>query len=162
MSELVQRIESDLKDAMRARDKARLSTLRTLISDLKNAGIEKKGKEGLKEEVASPADYLSEEEAQKVLQGALKRRREAAEQYESGGRSDLVDKEQAEAAVIQEFLPKALEAAELESIVRAAIEESGASSMKEMGAVMKAAMPKVAGRADGKAVSAAVKKLLGG
>ena len=139
----------------------KVSTLRMLVADLKNAGIEKKGKEGLTEEVSSPSDYLDKAEVQKILQSALKRRRESMEQYQAGNRQDLADKEQAEAAIIEGYLPKAMDPAELESLVKAAIEEVGADSPAQMGAVMKAVMPKLAGRADGKAVSAMVNKLLG-
>lgn len=160
MSAFIERLESDLKTAMRSRDSEKVSTLRMLMADLKNAGIEKKGREELTEEVSSPAAYLSESECVKVLQSALKKRRESAEQYHSGNRPELAAKEEAEAVVIQEYLPKGLDEAELEALVRAAIAECGAQSPAEMGAVMKAVMPKVAGRADGKAVSATVKKLL--
>ncbi len=160
MSETVERIQADIKQAMRAREKAKLETLRLAANELKNAGIEKKGSEGLTAEVASPVDYLEEAEVLKVLQKLLKRRREAAKQFQEGGREDLAQRELDEAAVLEGYLPQGLDAAELEGLVQAAIAESGASSMKEMGAVMKLVMAKAGGRADGATVSAAVRKLL--
>lgn len=162
MSGLARRIADDVKAAMRARDGLRLGTLRMLLADLKNAGIEKKGREGLTAAVDSPAAHLSEEEAVRVLQTARKRRSEAAEQYRQGGRPELAAKEEAEAVLIGEYLPQALDPAELEALVQAAIERTGASSLAGLGMVMKAVMPEVAGRADGKTVSAAVKRLLAG
>lgn len=160
MSEWNDRIAADLKEAMRAREKDRVATLRMIISDLKNAGIEKKGREGFTEEVDSPAEYLTDQECQQVLRSALKRRKEAIEQYEAGNRLDLVEKEQREADIIKNYLPRPLDAAELEALVEEAIAEIGANSAAQMGQVMKVLMPKVDGRADGKAVSAAVKQKL--
>ncbi|RMH02626.1 MAG: GatB/YqeY domain-containing protein [Planctomycetota bacterium] len=161
MNRIVERILADTKAAMKARDKARLETLRLAMNELKNAGIDKKGAQGLTDEVASPTDHLDEAEAVAVLQKLVKRRKDAAAQFEQGGRADLAERERAEAAVIEEYLPAGLGEAELEELVRAAIAETGATSMKEMGAVMKAALARAAGRADGSAVSAVVRRLLG-
>jgi len=160
MTELHDRILADVKVAMKARETARLTTLRMLISELKNAGIEKKGKKELTEEVASPAEYLSEGEVTAILQRYLKQRREAMEAYRQGGREELVAKEQAEIEIVEAYLPRRLEAGELDVLVRQAIAETGADSPAQMGKVMKAVMARVAGRADGKAVSEAVKRLL--
>ena len=158
---MLNRLSDSIKDAMRAKDKLRTQTLRSIMNDFKNAGIEKKGRDGLTEEVASPAEYLEEPEMVKVLQGAAKRRRESAEQYVAGGRPELAEKEEAELAILAEFLPAALTAEELEAMVKETIAELGASSMADMGKVMKAVQPKIAGRADGKAVSGVVRELLG-
>jgi uncharacterized protein YqeY len=160
MSETVDRILADTKQAMRERDKARLETLRLATNELKNAGIEKKGARGLTEEVASPIDHLDDGEVVQVLQKLVKRRREAAKQFEEGGRADLAERELAEVVVLEHYLPKGLDEAELEALVRAAIAEVGATSMKEMGAVMKAASAAAAGRADGSTLSGVVRRLL--
>ncbi len=160
MSETVDRILADTKQAMRERDKARLETLRLATNELKNAGIEKKGARGLTEQVASPIDHLDDGEVVQVLQKLVKRRREAAKQFEEGGRADLAERELAEVVVLEHYLPKGLDEAELEALVRAAIAEVGATSMKEMGAVMKAASAAAAGRADGSTLSGVVRRLL--
>lgn len=160
MAETTDRIQADIKDAMRQRQRERLDALRMAMSDLKNAGIEKKGRLGLSAEVANPADHLDEAETIQVLQKLLKRRREAAEQFRAGGREDLASNELAEAAVIEHYLPRALDAAALEALVRAAIAETGATTVKDMGAVVKAVMARASGRADGKSVSEAVRRLL--
>ncbi|HEX9793553.1 MAG TPA: GatB/YqeY domain-containing protein [Planctomycetota bacterium] len=160
MSDTLARISSDLKDAMRAKDAARLSVLRMVLNDVKNAGIEKKGRKGFTQEVDSPAEYLSVEEITQVLRGALKRRRESAEQYRAGNREDLAGKEEAEAEVIQEYLPKPLGPEELEKLVQDAIAKTGATSIAQMGEVIKAVMAKAGGRVDGGSVSGVVKRLL--
>jgi hypothetical protein len=157
---MLKKINDEIKQAMRDREKLRLQTLRSLINDFKNAGIDKRGKEGLTEEVNSPAEYLTDEEMIKLIQSAAKSRRESIEQYAAGGRQDLADNEQAELEILSEFLPKQLDEAELEAIVKAAIDETGASSMADMGGVMKVAQVQIAGRADGKRVSGVVRGLL--
>ncbi len=158
---MLEKLSESIKDAMRAKDKLRTQTLRSIMNDFKNAGIEKKGRDGLTAEVSSPAEYLDEPEMLKVIQGAAKRRRESAEQYIAGDRQDLADKENLELAILEEFLPKALSPEELEVIVKEAIAEIGATSMADMGKVMKIAQAKIAGRADGKVVSGVVRGLLG-
>lgn len=157
---MIQKLNDEIKQAMRDKAKARLQTLRSMMNDLKNAGIEKKGNQGLTEEVASPAEYLDEAEMIKILQGAAKRRRESIEQYVEGGRPELAEKEEEELKILAEFLPKALSEEDLRALVAEAIAAVGAASMADMGKVMKEAQPKVAGRADGKAVSGMVKELL--
>ena len=157
---MLQRLTDEIKQAMRAKDKLRLQTLRSMLHDLRNAGIDKKGREGLDAEVSSPAEYLDQAEEIKVLQAAAKRRREAAEQYLAGGRPELAAKEDAELKILEEYLPATLGDVELRALVVAAIAELGADSMADMGRVMKEVQPKVAGRADGKVVSSLVRELL--
>ena len=146
---LKERITSDMTAAMKSKDAGRLSTLRMVKAAVQNREIEKGG-------------ALSEEEMQKALQSLVKQRRDSVEQYEKAGRAELAEKEKAEIAVIEEYLPQAASAEEIERAVAEAVAETGASSMKEMGAVMKAAQARLAGRnADGRTVSEAVKRRLG-
>ncbi len=158
---MLTRLTEDMKDAMRAKDKLRLNTVRAIIAELKNMGIEKKGAKGLTEEVSSPAEYLDDQETLSCLRTMVKKRKEAAEQYTEGGRLELAEKELAEVSILADYLPQPLSAEEMENLVQEAIAEVGAQSMKEMGLVMKAVQPKVAGRADGKALSDCVRSLLG-
>lgn len=141
------RINDDLKGAMKAKDALRVDCLRLILSTVKNREIEKRGE-------------LDDAEVLKVLGTLAKQRAESIEMYRQGGRSDLVAKEEAELQIVQAYLPKALSEAELAALVAEAIAESGAAGPKDMGKVMKAIGPKVAGRADGKAVSEAVKEKL--
>jgi uncharacterized protein len=143
-------IVADLTAAMKAKDAARTSTLRMLKAAIVNRQIEKGGE-------------LDDEEITKLLRSQVKQRRDSVEQYQKAGRQDLADKETAEIEVIEGYLPQAASQDEIDRSVAEAISETGASSMKEMGAVMKAAMNRLAGKnADGKAVSEAVKKKLSG
>jgi uncharacterized protein YqeY len=145
---LKEQIVADMTAAMKAKDAGRTSTLRMLKAAIVNRQIEKGGE-------------LGEEELAKLLRTQVKQRRDSVDQYEKGGRQDLVDKEIAEIAVIEGYLPQAASQEEIDEAVAAAIAETGATSMKEMGAVMKAVMPRLAGKnADGRAVSEAVKKKL--
>ncbi|CAN5769043.1 GatB/YqeY domain-containing protein [soil metagenome] len=145
---IVERIREEQKLALKAGQKERLSGLRLLSSELKNRSIEL-GRE--------PTD----DEAIEVLMRALKQRRESEEQFTRGGRSDLATREAAEADVIRSFLPEPLSDEELAAMIDAAIAETGATSMREMGAVMGLLMPAVKGRAEGSAVSSRVKERLG-
>ena len=145
---LQDRISRELKEAMLAKDAEKLSTLRLLKSALGYLQIEKK------------TDQLSDAEITSVVQKESKKRRDSIEQYRSGGRPELADKEARELAVLETFLPAPLSPDELEKLVRAAIQEIGATSKKEMGTVVKAVQTKAAGRADGKAISSVVGKLL--
>ncbi len=139
------RILEDIKTAMKAKDADRLSVLRMVKANLMNKKIEK-GAE------------LTDEEIQKALQTLVKQRRDSAEQYEKGGRAELAAKETAEIVFIEEYLPQAASKEEIEAAVAEAVSETGASSMKEMGLVMKAALAKLQGKtADGKLVSETVK-----
>ena len=144
------RINEDLKAAMKSKDSDRLSTLRMVKTALKNREIDK-------------MEALTDEEAIKVLQSMVKQRRDSIEQYQQAGRIELAEKEAAEIKVIEEYLPAALDDAAIARVVEETIVETGASSMKEMGAVMKAVMAKLAGQTvDGKAVNQIVKSKLGG
>ena len=145
---LKEKIISDLTTAMKAKDADRLSTLRMVKANLMNRQIEKGGE-------------LTDEEVSKALQSLVKQRRDSIEQYEKAGRAELAAKEQAEISHIEAYLPQAATPEEIAAAVDAAIAETGASSMKEMGTVMKAAMANLAGKsADGKLVSEAVKSRL--
>jgi uncharacterized protein len=150
MMTFLDRINEDLKAAMKGKDSERLSTLRMVKTALKNREIDKMG-------------ALTDEEAIKVLQSLVKQRRDSIEQYQQAGRIELAEKEAAEIKVIEEYLPAALDEAAIARVVEETIAETGASSMKEMGAVMKAVMAKLAGQTvDGKAVNQIVKSKLGG
>ncbi len=147
---LKDQIIADMTAAMKAKDAERLSTLRMI-----KAAIMNREKEGGAE--------ITDEDVLKLLRTQVKQRRDSVEQYQKGGRQDLADKEQAEIAVIEGYLPQAASADEINQAVAAAVAETGASSIKDMGAVMKAAMAALAGKnADGKAVSEAVKAKLSG
>jgi uncharacterized protein len=146
---LKERIISDLTAAMKAKDAPRLSTLRMVKASFMNREIEKGGD-------------LTDEELTKTLQSLVKQRRDSIEQYEKAGRQELADKERAEIEVIESYLPQAASREEIEQAVRAAISETNASSMRDMGAVMKAAQARLAGRnADGRTLSEIVKAKLG-
>ena len=146
---LKDQITADMTAAMKAKDAARTSTLRMV-----KAAIMNREKEG--------GGELTDEDVQKLLRTQVKQRRDSVEQYQKGGRQDLADKEQAEIAIIEAYLPRGASQEEIDQAVAAAVAETGATSMKEMGAVMKATMAKLAGKnADGKAVSEAVKAKLG-
>ena len=144
---LKERLKADMKEAMKAKDKIKLSTIRMINSLIKNAEIEKRGE-------------LTDEEIIQLLMKYAKQRKESIEMYEKGGRQDLVEKEKAELAVVESYLPKQMSEEEIREIVKETIEEVGASSIKDMGKVMKAVMPKVKGRADGSVVNRIVKELL--
>ncbi len=145
---LKEKIISDLTAAMKAKDAAKTSTLRMMKAALMNKQIDKGGE-------------LTDEEITKSLQSLVKQRKDSIEQYEKAGRTELAAQEQAEVIVIEEYLPQSASAEEIVEAVSAAIAETGASSMKEMGAVMKATQAKLAGKTvDGKAVSEMVKDKL--
>jgi uncharacterized protein len=141
---LTDQVKADLTTAMKAGDKGRVGTLRMVLSELQKAT-----KEGSVDELA-------------VLRRERKRRQESARAFREGDRPELAEAEEAEAEVIEAYLPAELSDADLQAIVASAIAETGASSPKEMGRVMPVAMGKVAGRADGRRVSTAVKEALSG
>src|SRR5881409_602425 len=147
---LSQRVDADLKDAMRAKDTAKLSVLRMLKSALKYAAIAKSGAEA----------ELSDAEAAQVIRKQVKQRQDSIESFEKGGRAELAAKEKEELSILQSYLPQGMSADEISKVVRETIAEVGASSKAQMGAVMKALQAKVAGRADGKTLSAEVQKQL--
>jgi len=147
---ILQEVEAQLKTAMLARDALRTSVLRMLKSALKYAAIEKGGANAV----------LADADAQAVVRKQAKQRDDAIAGFEKGGRTDLAGKERLELAILAEFLPQPLADEELGRIVRAAIAETGATSKAQMGAVMKLATAAAGGRADGRALSAAVQRLL--
>jgi uncharacterized protein YqeY len=136
--------------AMKAHDAPRLSTLRMLKAALVNRSVERR-------------HDLDEIESQQVVASLVKQRRESIEQFLAGGRTDLADKERAEITLLKAYLPPALDAAEVEEAIDAAIAETGATSPKDLGRVMKVVMARLAGRgADGRSVNARVRERLGG
>ena len=149
---LVERLNQDLTAAMKARDAARTSTLRMAKAAIMNKEIDKKG-------------ALDDGEARKLLQGLVKQREDAADQYQKANRPELAEKEQGEIVILKAYLPAEVTDAEVAAAVDKAVAETGASSLKDMGKAMKAALAALAasGKAvDGKRVNEAVKKKLGG
>ena len=147
---LSEQITRDIAEAMKARDQARLSALRMVKAALMNGEVSK-------------GRALEEAEAQQVLASLIKQRRDSIEQFGAAGRQDLVDKETAEIGVLEKYAPPAASADELEQAVAAAIKDTGATTPKDMGRVMKAVMSALAGRSvDGKAVNELVRKKLAG
>jgi uncharacterized protein YqeY len=146
---LNEQVAADITAAMKAKDPGRLSALRMLKAAIMNKGVEK-GRD------------LDDAEVLQVVSSLVKQRRDSIDQFAKAGRTDLVDKETGELEVLQHYLPPGASAEEIDAAVAAAIAESGASSPKDMGKVMKAVMPKLAGKnADGKAVNEAVRRKLG-
>ena len=142
-------VNADLTAAMKAKDAGRLSALRMLKAAIMNKDVEK-GRD------------LEDAEVLQVVASLVKQRRDSIEQFSKAGRTDLVEKETGEIAVLEHYLPPAATAVEIEAAVKAAIAETGAASPKDMGKVMKAVMPKLAGKnADGKAVNEIVRRTLG-
>lgn len=146
---LFDKVSEDIKEAMKARDKVRLETLR----NIKKVFLEAKTAPGAN-------DTLEDADAFKILQKLANQGRESARTYTDNGRQDLADAELAQAAVIEEYLPKQLGEDEIEAEVRKVIADTGAQSMKDMGKVMGIVSKQLAGRADGRAISAVVKRLL--
>ncbi len=146
-----ERIDNDLKEAMKAREADRLGVLRMLKSALKNASIEKGGMSA----------QLDDTEAMAVIRKQVKQRQDSIESFEKGGRPELAEKEKLEVEILNNYLPKQLSPEEISTLVKEAIAEAGATSKAQMGAVMKIANAKAAGRVDGKTLSAEVQKQLG-
>jgi len=147
---LQERVDSDLKEAMRAKDPRKLGVLRMLKSALKYAAIAKSGAEA----------ELSDAEAAQVVRKQVKQRQDSIESFEKGGRAELAAKEKEELLILNAYLPQAMSFDELAEVVRATIAETGAASKAQMGGVMKALQAKVAGRADGKTLSQEVSRQL--
>src|SRR5216110_341624 len=145
-----ERIDSDLKESMRAKNASKVGVLRMLKSALTYAAIAKSGSEA----------ELSDAEAAQVIRKQAKQRQDSIESFEKGGRTELASKEKEELSILNAYLPQAMTGDELARVVRETIAEVGATSKAQMGAVMKALQAKVAGRADGKALSAEVQKQL--
>ena len=147
---LTEQIDHDLKEAMKARDAFKLGTLRMVKAALKNSAIEQGGASAV----------LCDADALVVFRKQVKQREDSVMSFEQGGRPELAEKEKAEIALLRNYLPQALSEAEVQAIVQEAIVEVGATSKAQMGAVMKVAQNKAAGRADGRQLSAAVQQLL--
>lgn len=141
------RLEADLKDAMRAGDQTARDTIRYLLSAVKNAEIEKR------------AD-LSEQEAIALLHRQAKQRQDSIDQFRSGGRDDLVEREEAQLAILRRYLPAALSDEELAELARSVVGEVGATTTKDLGKVMSLLVPRAAGRADGRRLNEAARKAL--
>ncbi len=151
VSSLNQRIAADLTTAMKAKDTARLSALRMLKAAIMNKGMVEKGRD------------LNDAEVLQVVASLVKQRRDSIDQFAKAGRTDLVEKETGEIAILEHYLPPAVSAGEIDAAVAEAIAETGASSPKDMGKVMKAVMPKLSGKnVDGRTVNDAVRRKLGG
>lgn len=146
---LKEKISGDMKQALKSGDKPRLSTLRLLLSEIRNAEIAKRRE-------------LNDEDVLEVITRELRKRRESIAEFEKAGREDLSSKEKVEARILEEYLPPKLSGQELEEIISRALEESGAKSLQEMGKVMALVMPQIKGRADGKTVNEMVRKALEG
>ena len=144
------RIVEDVKDAMRARDRARLETLRMVTAAIKQQEVDRRDA------------HLDDASVVAVLEKMLKQRRESARQYDGAGRDDLATAEREEMAVIEQYMPRALDRSEIEAMIEAAINSAGAATMKDMGRVMGLLKAQVQGRADMGAVSTAVKARLSG
>ena len=151
MSTINETIANDLKDAMRAKDTVAMTALRALKSALKYAAVEKLGADGV----------LDDPDAMAVVRKQLKQRRDSIEQFTAGNRADLAEKELAEVVILERYLPAGLSEAEVQQLVDTVIAELGATEKKQMGQVMKVLQERAAGRADGKALSAAVGSRLG-
>ena len=147
-SPLKSKINEAMKDAMRNKDKERLGTVRLALSEIKRVEVDER---------IDPDDAR----ITSILDKMVKQRRESIKQFQDGGRQELADKEQAEIDVLQEFLPQPLSDDEVDAIIKAAIEQTGAASMQDMGKVMGAVKPQVVGRADMGAISGKIKGLLG-
>lgn len=146
---LSERLRQDMQKAAKERDSLALSALRMALAEIKNKEIEAHGP-------------LADDAVLKLLASMVKRRRESIEMYEKGNRPDLVAQEGAEIKVLEVYLPQGMSAAEVESIVRETVAAEGAKGVADMGRVMKALMPKVAGRADGRIVNEIVRRILAG
>ena len=144
---MLSRIEGDLKTALKAGEKRRVSTLRLLLSALRNERIQAQRE-------------LTDEEVEAAVRRAVKQRREAIEQYDRGGRRDLVDAETEELGILQAYLPEELSETEVEEAVRSVMAEKGLSSVKDVGLVMKELMARYRGRVDGKRAQEIARRLL--
>jgi uncharacterized protein YqeY len=144
---LEERLVEEMKQAMKSNDKLKLSTIRMIRSALKNKEIDLRKK-------------LEDEDIVKVIQAMMRKGEESVEQFETGGRMDLVEKEKSEIEIMKSFLPKPLSQEEILEIIDQSIQETQASSLKDMGKVMKSVMPKIGGKADGKLINQLVKERL--
>ncbi len=145
--DIIVKVENGMKDAAKAKDKVRLSALRMMKAALHNREIDSK-------------DGLTDQESLQVLSSLAKQRKDSIEQFKNGGRLELAEREEQELAIIQEFMPDQISEEEIGALIEKAIEEVDAASVRDMGKVMKALMPELTGRADGKVVSELVKERL--
>lgn len=152
---IVERLDTDMKQAMRDRDQQKLGCIRMLKARLQEKAVALRTKGGVDAK-------LTDEDALEVVGAYAKQRRDSIDAYRQAGRDDLADKEEAELAIVTTYLPQQLDEAELRKIVAEAVAEAGASSAKDMGAVMKLVVPRTKGRADGKLVSSLVRDALSG
>jgi uncharacterized protein YqeY len=148
---LREKLDADLKEAMRAKDQVRVDTVRAIKSAIKYKEVE-----------GGEVKTLDDAGVLKVVQAEIKKRRDAIDQYKAAGRPELAEKEEREAAILLVYMPQQMTEAEIEAVVVAAIAEAGATGPKDMGAVMKLVQPQVAGKADGRVVSETVKRKLAG
>jgi uncharacterized protein YqeY len=146
---LIERIDTDVKTAMKEKNELKVSTLRMLKAAVKNKEIDKKVK------------TLSDSEVIEAIQKQVKQRKDSIAEFEKAGRTDLVNKEKGEMKVLEQYLPKAMGEDELKAIIKKAIETAGAKTKADIGKVMKEVMPQVAGRADGKTINQLASSLLG-
>ena len=146
---LINQIQEDLKRSMKAKDGNRVSVLRFLLSSIQNREIEKR-------------DTLDDEEVLAEITTSAKRRKESMEAFGEGGRADLVEKEAAELAILQEYLPEQLSPDEIRGVVQEVVEAVGAKTASDLGKVMKELMPRLRGKADGKLVNEIVQEALSG
>lgn len=144
---LEERLIEEMKEAMKANDKLRLSTIRMIRSSLKNKEIEVRKK-------------LGDEDIMKVIQGMIRKGEESLEQFQAGGRADLVEKEQKEIEILKSYLPQPISREEIVKVIDETIKETQASSLKDLGKVMKSVMPKLGGKADGKLINQLVRERL--
>ncbi|MBM4306853.1 MAG: GatB/YqeY domain-containing protein [Deltaproteobacteria bacterium] len=144
---LEEKLVEEMKQAMKANDKIRLSTIRMIRSSSKNKEFELRRK-------------LEDEDIIKVIQGMVRKGEESVEQFQAGGRNDLVDKEKAEIEILKSFLPQPLSQEEMIKIIDETIQETQSSSLKDLGKVMKVVMPRLGGKADGKVINQLVKERL--
>jgi uncharacterized protein len=144
---LEERLVEEMKQAMKANDKARLSTIRMIRTAVKNKEIDLRNK-------------LDDDEILRVIQGMVRKSEESVEQFKAGGRMDLVEKETKEIEILRSYLPQALSQEDVIRIIDESIQETQASSLKDLGKVMKSVMPKLTGKADGKLINQLVKERL--
>jgi uncharacterized protein len=144
---LEERLVDEMKQAMKSNDKPRLSTIRMIRTSVKNKEIDVRRK-------------LDDDEILRVIQGMVRKSEESIEQFKAGGRADLVEKEAKEIEILKSFLPQSLGREEIEKIIDESIQETQASSLKDLGKVMKSVMPKLSGKADGKLINQLVKERL--
>lgn len=147
MSTLLDQIKNDMKEAMKAKEVAKRDALRLLLSAFKQVEVDERKE-------------LTDEDVAKIIQKQVKQRQDSAAQYKEAGRDDLLEKEESEIAIFMVYMPKQLNDAELESAVKEIITQVGAQTMKDMGKVMGTASKQLSGKADGKRINEAVKKLL--